>query len=123
MFGGVICAPLPPPPQLGIAAPQKISAVMRRNGYSDSARRVRAAESKILSRKKAPIAAGSQFDSHGSLKDISGVTFPMPLFEVVVTVTITLSGVLALEFVTYLFNGSFVLIAQLALGALVLQAK
>ena len=92
-------------------------------GSAENHRRVRAADSKILSRKKVPIAAGSQFDSLGSPKDISGVTFPMPVFAVVVTVTITLSGVLALEFVTYLFNGSFVLIAQLALGALVLQAK
>jgi hypothetical protein len=45
------------------------------------------------------------------------------VFAVVVTATVTVSAGLALELVTYVFNGSFVLIAQLALGAFVLHEK
>ena len=119
----VICVLLAPPAQLSVAAPLRISPAVKTNEYGDNARRARPADSKTLNRKPAAIAAGSQLDSLGSPKDIRELTFPLAVFAVVLTVTVTLSGDPALEFMTYVFNGSLVLIAQLAWGALVLHEK
>jgi len=49
------------------------------------------------------------------------VALAVAVFAVVVTVTVMLSEEVALELITYAFNGLFVLIGQLAFGALVLQ--
>ncbi len=70
-------------------------------------------------------ATGSQ--SVLGLKEV-GIAFAVlalaaALFAVVVTVTVTLSEEVALELIAYVFNGSFVLVAQLAFGALVLHEK
>jgi len=51
------------------------------------------------------------------------VAFAAAVFALVATVTVMLSEEVALELITYVFNGSFVLIAQLAFGPLVLHEK
>jgi len=51
------------------------------------------------------------------------VALAAAVFAVVATVTVTLSEEVALELITYVFNGSFALIAQLAFGPLVLHEK
>jgi hypothetical protein len=57
------------------------------------------------------------------LKRGGGIKFDAVVFAVVVTVTVTLSAVSALELMTYMFRGSVVTMEQLAFGAVVAQEK
>jgi hypothetical protein len=66
---------------------------------------------------------GNQARLFGLGKVGGGIEFDAVEFAVVVTATVTVSAGLAFELVTYGFSGSFVVITQLALGALVLQEK
>jgi hypothetical protein len=65
------------------------------------------------------------FEPKGGGTELAVVVLEVPLLAVVVTETVTVSGglTLELELATYGFRGSLVLMAQLALGALVLQEK
>jgi hypothetical protein len=77
---------------------------------------MRRATATSVNTSEAVIAIGRKKRSLG-LKKKGGITE----FAVVVTDTVTLSA--TLELTTNVFRGSFVLIAQLAFGALVLQEK
>jgi hypothetical protein len=77
---------------------------------------MRRAKATSVNKSNTMIAIGRKKRSLG-LKKKGGVTE----FAVVVTDTVTFSA--TLELTTYVFRGSFVLIAQLAFGALVLQEK
>ena len=128
MLPGGVTGALLLPPQLGDAAPIRISPATSIQAYNNVRLRLNSIGVKASGTRNPAIDIGSQRRILPSSilrlrKDGADLEFDAVVFAVVVTVTVTLSAVLALELTTYLFRGSLVVIAQLAFAAVVLQEK